>query len=396
MRYDLRRTSTQTEMLKKLSGQILIDLKELEGDYRSTNLPVDKAQSIVYLIIVSISVLLLTSVDRLVFKDQPDLFWMMVFYRFVSVVFTLAIVFAIMRTDKVRVFDRLILLWISATIFSLLLFNFTRPHNYLTTVFDIIVVFAIYALSPLRIQTNILLAVVFSLGTLFIDFFIKTGVDPVNLNVALSAQFIVHALGWGAAVQLHSYRRRSYKAFIDERDAKEMVAYLANIDPLTKSLTRRHFFNIAETEFKRFVRYRRPLSVLVIDADAFKAINDNHGHHAGDIVLRSFSLVAMEQKRVQDTFGRLGGEEFGLILPETNLEQACVVAERIRSVWEQTPSNLDGRLLACTVSIGVAEVQTEDKTFDDVLRRADLMMYKAKQLGRNRVVSENKAELPHQ
>lgn len=382
------------EILKKLSGQILTDLKELEGDYRSTNLPVDKAQSVIYLIIVSISILLLASVDLLVFKDRLDLFWLMMFYRAVSIAFTLAIVFAILRTDKVRIFDRLILIWISATVFSLLLFNFTRPHDYLTTVFDIIVVFAIYVLSPLRLQTNILLAAAFSIGTLYIDFVLKTGVDPVNLQVAFLSQFIVHALGWGAAVQLHSYRRRSFKAFVDERDAKEMVAYLANIDPLTKSLTRRHFFNIAESEFKRFVRYHRPFAVLVIDADAFKSINDNHGHHAGDIVLRSFSLVALEQKRAQDTFGRLGGEEFGLILPETNLEQACVVAERIRSTWEQTPSNLDGRLLPCTVSIGVAEAQVDDQSFDAVLRRADLMMYKAKQLGRNRVVSEYKAELP--
>jgi len=157
---------------------------------------------------------------------------------------------------------------------------------------------------------------------------------------------------------------------------------------LTKSLTRRHFFSIAESEFMRFARYRRPLSVLVLDADRFKIINDTHGHHAGDIVLRSLSLVAMEQKRAQDTFGRLGGEEFGLILPETALAQAKVVADRIQTMWEQTPSNMDGMLIHSTVSIGVAEARSDDKTFDDVLRRADIMMYKAKDLGRNRVMTE--------
>jgi diguanylate cyclase (GGDEF)-like protein len=382
------------DILKKLSNQILIDLKELEGDYRVANLSVDKAQAFVYMLIISFSALGMLSVDALVFRDRPDLFWWMAVYRSISVLITLGAAFAVIRTEKVRTFDRLILGWISATIFSLLLFNFTRPENYLTTTFDIIAVFAIYVMSPLKIQTNTLLALVFSIGTVYIDAHMKVGVDPVNLNVAFSAQLIVHALGLGAALQVQSYRRRSYKAFIDERDAKEMVAYLANIDPLTKSLTRRHFFNIAEAEFKRFVRYHRPFAVLVIDADAFKAINDNHGHHAGDIVLRSFSLVAMEQKRVQDTFGRLGGEEFSLILPETKLEQARIVAERIRSVWEQTPSNLDGRMLQNTVSIGVAQVQAGDNSFDDVLRRADLMMYKAKQQGRNRVVAD-KEQLPH-
>ena len=105
-------------------------------------------------------------------------------------------------------------------------------------------------------------------------------------------------------------------------------------------------------------------------------------------MLRSLSLVALEQKRAQDTFGRLGGEEFGLILPETGLEQAKIVADRIQTVWARTPSNLDGVMIHSTVSIGVAEAQPEDKTFDDILRRADLMMYKAKDQGRNRVVSE--------
>jgi diguanylate cyclase (GGDEF)-like protein len=232
------------------------------------------------------------------------------------------------------------------------------------------------------------LALLFTAGTLVINFFVKTGVDAGTLATAVSAQIIVHALGIGAALQLQSYRRKSYKAFVEERDAREMVAYLANIDPLTKSLTRRHFFSIAESEFKRFERYRRPFSVLVVDADRFKQINDTHGHHAGDIVLRSLSLVAMEQKRVQDTFGRLGGEEFGLVLPETSLEQARVVAERIRAVWEQTPSTMDGRLIHSTVSIGVAEAVEGDKAFDAVLRRADLMMYKAKERGRNQVVWE--------
>ena len=167
-----------------------------------------------------------------------------------------------------------------------------------------------------------------------------------------------------------------------------MVAYLANIDPLTKSLTRRQLFNIAESEFLRYARYHRPLSILVMDADRFKKINDSYGHHAGDIVLRSLSLVALEQKRAQDTFGRLGGEEFGLILPETTLEQARIVAERIQKTWEKSPVNLDGEMIHSTVSIGVAEANPDDRSFDDILRRADRMMYKAKEAGRNQVVIE--------
>jgi diguanylate cyclase (GGDEF)-like protein len=376
------------EIFRNLSSQILLDLKELEGDYRAANLSIDKAQSILYMVIVAVSAAGMLSVELLFVENSPDIFLRMVLPRGVFILFTAMIIFAMSRTDRVRSFDQLALAWILVTLGSLLMLSLTRPPDYLSPVFDIITVFAIYVLSPLRFRQNIRLAVGFSIGTVLIYFFWKEGVDSARLSIATAAQIVVHTLGLGAALQVQSYRRKSYKAVIDERDAKEMVAYLANIDPLTKSLTRRHFFNIAETEFKRFNRYHRPFSVLVIDADRFKTINDTHGHHAGDIVLRSLSLVAMEQKRVQDTFGRLGGEEFALILPETTLEQAKVVAERIRLVWEQTPSTMDGRLIHSTVSIGVAEVCDDDETFDHVLRRADLMMYKAKEQGRNSIAAE--------
>jgi len=365
-------------LYKTLSSRILIDLKDLEGDYRVFNFSVDKAQVIVEMFIAAACILGMLHVDAMLFSGRPDLFLRMVIYRGSFVLFTAITTFLIRRTEKVRTFDRLVTGWIFATILFLLFFNFTRPANYLTTVFDIIVVFAIYVLSPLKFQTNLVLAGAFSIGTLYIDHFLKTGVDPIILSVADSAQVVVQLLGMGSAVQMQSYKRRAYKTYIDEKDTREKLAYLANIDPLTKSLTRRHFFNIAESEFRRYARYRRPLSVLVMDADHFKMINDKHGHHAGDLALRSLSLVAM-----------VGGEEFGLILPETNLEQALVVAERIRLMLEQTPITMDdGIPLHVTMSIGAAELNDGDPNFDNLLRRADLLMYKAKERGRNRVVAE--------
>lgn len=390
----LRRLSTELwvmmykikVMFRKLFSHVLMDLGDLEGDYRVFNLSSDKMQSLVTMGVAGAAILAMLGADNILLREHPDLLKWMLFYRVGFALFTLIVMFFVARASKVRVFDRLILGWIVCALAFLWLFNYTRPGNYLTTAFDIITLFAIYTFSPLSFRSTVLLAVAFSLGTLYVDYFVKVGVDDLLLAVALGSQVVVHLLGLGLGMQLHSYRRRSFKAYMEEKDAREMVAYLANIDPLTKSLTRRHFFNIAESEFKRYTRYHRPLSVLVMDADLFKLINDTYGHHAGDIVLRSLSLVALEQKRAQDTFGRLGGEEFSLILPETTLEQAQVVAERIRKVWEESPSNLDGRLIHSTVSIGAAEAKPDDTSFDDILRRADLMMYKAKEHGRNRVM----------
>lgn len=374
-------------MFKRFFNESTTDLGELEGDYRAFHLKNDIGLSLLSYLIASISILGMLLTDAVVFQDAPILFnWMMI-SRIGYVLITIPVMIATLHSSKVRTFDRLIAGWLFFTVIYLVAVNYIRPSDFSTSAFAIIVPFAIYLLSPLKITTNFSLAFFFSFGIFIIEYFIKVNTNSIPWTGALAAQLVVHTLGLGASLQLQSYRRKSFKAYIDEKDAKEMVAYLANIDPLTKSLTRRQLFNIAESEFLRYARYRRPLSILVMDADHFKNINDSYGHHAGDIVLRSLSLVALEKKRAQDTFGRLGGEEFGLILPETNLEQARIVAERIQKTWEQSPVNLDGELIQSTVSIGVAEANTDDRSFDDVLRRADRNMYKAKEGGRNRVVA---------
>jgi diguanylate cyclase (GGDEF)-like protein len=326
--------------------------------------------------------------DAILFRDRPDLIRWMSFYRAGFVLISLLALISIRKTAKVRIYDRFVLSWLGFVILFLLLFNFTRPRNFVTTAYDVILPFAIYMISPLKISTSFALGIGFSTGILYIDYVYKTGIDSATLTMILIAQLIVHIIGLTSSMQIQSYRRKSFKAYIQEKDAKEMVAYLASIDPLTKSMTRRQFFNIAESEFMRFVRYQRHFSVLVLDADHFKDINDTYGHYAGDLVLRSLSLVILEQKRTQDTFGRLGGEEFGLLLPETNLQQAKIVAERVQNACAQTPSTVDGQSIFSTISIGVAEATGQDISFEDILRRADRLMYKAKEAGRNRVVAE--------
>ena len=375
-------------MFQRFSRQFLLDLGELEGEYRTFHLKDDVRQSSFYIIIGAVSVLSMLVSDTALYRNRPDLFlWMMV-SRVGFALFSVLVIITIWRTTKVKVYDQLMMGWLSAVILFLLLFNFTRPADFLTTAYDVILPLAMYIISPLKIFYSFALALGFSTGILYIDYFYKTGIDPATLNMAVVSQIIVHIIGLTSGIQIQSYRRKSYKAYIQEKDAREMVAYLASIDPLTKSLTRQHFFSIAETEFLRFTRYRRQFSVLVLDADQFKNVNDTYGHYVGDLVLRSLSLVILEQKRTQDTFGRLGGEEFGLLLPETTLEQAKVVAERIQKTWAQTPCHVEGNVIYSTVSVGVTEVNAQDQSFEDVLRRADRMMYKAKEAGRNTVVGE--------
>ena len=374
-------------MLKRISRRFLVDLGEMEGDYRVFYLKDDITYSSLYISIAILGTLVMSAMDGLLYRVRPDLDWWLIPLRGGYLLASFLLVRAIRRTSKVRMYDRFVFTWLLITILFLLAFKFTHPANYLRPAFYIVVPIAIYVFSPFKIKQTIMLALGYSLGTLLIDYFYWSEVDPVVWKMSVIAQLVGHALGLVTGLQIQSYRRRSFKAYMQEKDAKEMVAYMANIDSLTKSMTRRHFFNIAESEFLRFRRYRRKLSVLVLDADNFKRINDTYGHYVGDLVLRNLSLVTMEQKRTQDTFGRLGGEEFGLLLPETSLEQAKIVAERIQRTWQQTPCNVDNQLIFSTVSIGVTEADANDKSFEDILRRADRMMYKAKEAGRNTVVA---------
>lgn len=375
-------------MFQRFFGQFLLDLGELEGEYRIFHLRDDSRQSRVYIIIAAVGVLSMITSDTTLYRDRPDLFLWMVLARVGFTAVCLLTMITIWRTGNVKLYDALMMVWLSCVIFFLLLFNFTRPADFLTTAYDVILPLAIYIISPVKIFYSFALALGFSIGVLYIDFFQKTGIDSATLNMVLISQMIVHIIGLTSGIQIQSYRRKSYKAYIQEKDAKEMVAYLANIDPLTKSMTRYHFFSIAQTEFLRFSRYRRSFSVLVLDTDQFKNINDTYGHYVGDLVLKSLSLVILEQKRTQDTFGRLGGEEFGLLLPETSLAQAQIVAERIQKTWAETPCHVEGNVIHSTVSIGATEANIQDQSFEEILRRADRMMYKAKEAGRNRVVAE--------
>lgn len=154
----------------------------------------------------------------------------------------------------------------------------------------------------------------------------------------------------------------------------------ATHDSLTNALTRRHMDDACRMELERSRRNGRSMALLMMDLDHFKAVNDSYGHQAGDRVLINFVIKVNALLRPSDQLGRFGGEEFMLLLPETSLEDAVQVAQRIRAICAE-PAHGPG----CTVSIGVASTQDGRDTLDALLARADAAMYQAKDNGRNRV-----------
>lgn len=169
---------------------------------------------------------------------------------------------------------------------------------------------------------------------------------------------------------------------------------LASTDALTGLLNRRTLMTEAERRIEEARRYGQSLSVLMLDIDDFKSINDEHGHLAGDKVLSDVANVAARCCRRTDYLGRYGGEEFMLVCPGVDAQEAGVLAERIRSATEalQTSGQHSGR--SVTVSIGVAEMIRPDETIRDLIGAADRCLYKAKDSGKNCVVIESKNDAP--
>ncbi len=200
------------------------------------------------------------------------------------------------------------------------------------------------------------------------DYLIKSDVGPAVLRRSLD--FV-----------LHKYEAIKHRARIEAE-----LERLARTDDLTGLANRRHFMERLREEFQRHARYKSPFTVLLLDLDHFKEINDMHGHLVGDCVLSAVGRILREMCRLTDYAGRYGGEEFCLALTETSAEDGKRLAERIRTrIAEETfPSN-GGSNLQATCSIGLAQLRGEGDSIADLLARADAALYEAKALGRNRV-----------
>ncbi|MHB8947936.1 MAG: sensor domain-containing diguanylate cyclase [Rhodoferax sp.] len=159
---------------------------------------------------------------------------------------------------------------------------------------------------------------------------------------------------------------------------------LANIDALTGALSRRNFFNLAEQEVARSIRYSLPLMVLMLDLDHFKTINDKYGHAAGDVVLQKCVQTVTSVLRGADLIGRIGGEEFAVLLPNTPLEGGRALAQRIVESVRAHPVQVNGKTIVYTVSIGAGCLAGEH-SFAQLLGSADAALYRAKEAGRDRL-----------
>ncbi|EWG98702.1 sensor domain-containing diguanylate cyclase [Halomonas sp. BC04] len=176
-----------------------------------------------------------------------------------------------------------------------------------------------------------------------------------------------------------------YRDVTELQRMTEKLLHMSQTDPLTGVANRRVLMGQLEEEYSRARRYGHPLSVLMLDLDHFKAINDRHGHAAGDLVLKEFVRMVTPEIRASDCFARMGGEEFSILLPESDLASARQLAGRLCRVIASLTFTSPQGVFGVTVSIGVATLRHNDASPEQLLSRADLCLYNAKSEGRNRV-----------
>ena len=188
--------------------------------------------------------------------------------------------------------------------------------------------------------------------------------------------------------RLREAMARTERALQELQRTNEKLEYMAATDPLTGAANRRQFIERVEVEIARARRNGAPFSLLALDLDHFKAINDSYGHQTGDQVLQRFVKKCLDAIRPYDGVARVGGEEFMVLLPQAALDTARLVGERIRAAIAGTPFETgDGKPIEVTVSVGISEFGRDGETIDAILRKADERLYQAKHQGRNRVIA---------
>ncbi len=213
-------------------------------------------------------------------------------------------------------------------------------------------------------------------------------VDAARSGILKPLAIGVNAMAARIATTQEELQQQISQATQELRDQKEAAEQAARTDSLTGVASRRAFSEAAEAEMQRALRYRTELSLLMMDLDHFKVVNDTHGHVTGDAVLVSFAQTVQQLVRKVDLVARLGGEEFVVLLPNITADQATALAERIREAVHNSRLLVEGKPLQFSVSIGVAQFDRRELSLTGWLARADAALYQAKAQGRNRVVLE--------
>lgn len=299
--------------------------------------------------------------------------WPLALAEFGMVLFSVFVLNAIQKTDQLERWALLFLLPFCAT----MLFSMALPTSSLT-VFAWVLIIPILAHLLLGRHLGLYVSCFFMAMTAILYWFKHQG-QPAILEPLPLANTVLVAVCILAFSHVYEVTR--------ERSELRLLE-LAQTDALTGLPNRIRLKEVFEQERKRATRENKPFSLIVVDLDHFKTVNDNHGHEAGDLLLKRVAETLRECLRASDLPARLGGEEFGILLANTDAAQAAEVSEKIRSRIEAMEIMFEGKTLRVTLSGGIAQLGADGNDLRSLLREADNRMYLAKAAGRNQVIND--------
>ncbi len=310
-------------------------------------------------------------------------FQLMMTVRLVHVAYSLWFWHQLTGITSVAKADRLMMLWCALGVALILVNAFGRPvdyyGHYVFEVFSLLVFFAAVPLPPIKQLLAISIYFPVTMGMLY---FYKQPPLPIYTSNISFILVLTIVSGYLISQRVHRYRLLAL-------DARLELEKQVGTDPLTGIANRRAFMDWARSELARVERKQHPVSLLMMDIDHFKAVNDHYGHDTGDALLVAFAQRIALELRPYDHFARLGGEEFVIALPDCPLENAVSIAYRVTDRVREEDFVLGTQVVATTLSIGVTEIGADDPNISAALKRADVALYAAKEKGRDRVeVSE--------
>jgi diguanylate cyclase (GGDEF)-like protein len=366
------------------------DIRAIEDEYRVQYLDADKRQVSLGMGLWAAGIFLFSAADFYAFHLSTR-FTILVVLRILFAGLSVAGVYWIKKRIKdARSFDTLIQGWTLACAAILIVISLSRPLvGTAIFIIDLVAIVSLYAFVPNRLPIRLLAPLLVTAYDLGLASFGNTSVLHSTMQALTFSYLATNILGVLLTTRLDTFRRNEYAAHREEWYARQELERLASTDPLTGVYNRRRLLELAGDAFYRFKRYSRPFSILLMDMDGFKMVNDTFGHQQGDQVLIQFSQMVCLEKRAADALGRMGGDEFCLVLPETPPQSASVMAQRILSHCCKLEPNGNALDVNVTVSIGVSQVLPEDTSIDHVFSRADAALYLAKNNGRNRCEISN-------
>jgi diguanylate cyclase (GGDEF)-like protein len=365
-------------------------LGKIDQDYRQAFLREDIALVRIVITIAAIWAFGFICVEYLDLSLSP-LFYLLGLLRFLFIGASIGLFIKLPKMNNLDMVDFAIFAWGIACVLLVYASNLIRNDISTKNInMNLAIILGFYLIVPNRQLYKTIPVLLVTMISLYI-LYISSGTNfeeltqPIILSY-ISAIIVMDVVGFLTSVRFDAQRHQQYLIQKTLIDGRAQLKQLATTDSLTGILNRRSFFESAEIQFDRFKRYKERFSFVIIDIDNLKRINDTYGHPAGDHSILLLTDTINAEKRSSDMIGRLAGDEFGIILPNTSAGRTLDVLTRMQEVLGDTiVESPNKRQFQVSFSAGVTEVKKADETFDDLYRRADKALLAAKQAGRNRV-----------